>query len=96
MSETEFGQIWVSRRNFLQDFSVRYFVYIDGHVVGELPPYRTGRYMVPAGFHRVWAKRRKGLLKVWFPLNVEGFGPHERMEPCRSPIPPSSARTSSG
>lgn len=58
VTETEFGQIWVSRRNFVQDFAVRYFVYIDGHVVGELPPYRTGRYEVATGFHRVWAKRR--------------------------------------
>ena len=28
-----------------------------------------------------------GLLKVWFPLNAEGFGPLERMEPCRIPVP---------
>ena len=53
----DFGQIWVSRRNFVQDLRHRYLVYIDGNVVGELPPYRTGRYQVPAGFHRVWARR---------------------------------------
>jgi hypothetical protein len=54
--ESEFGQIWVSRRNFIQDLTHRYLVYIDGTVVGELPSYRTAWYQVPAGFHRVWAK----------------------------------------
>lgn len=57
MADEDFGQIWVSRRNFVQDLRHRYLVYIDGNVVGELPPYRTGRYQVPPGFHRVWARR---------------------------------------
>ena len=57
MVKTDHGQIWVSRRNFVQDLRHRYLVYIDGNVVGELPPYRTGRYEVPSGFHRVWARR---------------------------------------
>jgi hypothetical protein len=55
--ETNYGQIWVSRRNFVQDIGHRYLVYIDGTPAGELPPYRTGRYQVAAGFHRVWARR---------------------------------------
>jgi hypothetical protein len=57
LMESEFGQIWVSRRNFIQDLTHRYLIYIDGNVVGELSCYRTARYEVPTGFHRVWAKR---------------------------------------
>jgi hypothetical protein len=52
-----FGQIWVSRRNLVQDLTHRYLVYIDGNVVGELPAYRTAKYEVAAGRHRVWARR---------------------------------------
>ncbi len=43
-----------------------------------------------------YTTKRLGLLKVWFPLNVKSFGSFERMEPCRAPIPRSSALTSSG
>jgi len=57
MVEVDSGQIWVSRRNFTQDIAHKYLVYIDGIPVGELSTYRTGRYEVPPGFHRVWARR---------------------------------------
>ena len=50
----------------------------------------------PSWLRQRSARNWKGLLKVWFPLNVEGLGPLERMEPCRTPIPRSSALMSSG
>src|ERR1700722_8826619 len=49
--------ISVSRRNLVQDFRRRYVVFIDGAPVGHLAPYRTSRFEVAPGQHRVWARR---------------------------------------
>lgn len=48
--------IWVSKRNFTQDLSHRYVVFIDGEAVGTVAPYRTGQFEVRPGWHRVWAR----------------------------------------
>jgi hypothetical protein len=51
--------IWVSRRNLIQDFRRTYVVFIDGNPVGRVAPYRTGRFEVSPGWHRVWARLPK-------------------------------------
>lgn len=50
------GAIWVSRRNLVQDLTRRYVVFIDGDDVGRLSAYRTAKFEVSPGWHRVWAR----------------------------------------
>lgn len=47
------GTIQISRRTIFQDLLMRYFVLIDGEVVGQLWPWKTRRFFVSPGQHTV-------------------------------------------
>jgi hypothetical protein len=47
------GTIQVARRTLIQDNVRRYLVFVDDAPVGQLWPFQTGKYEVPAGRHQV-------------------------------------------